>query len=102
MSPRTSPLLVAVIAVGLASSASRLCGDDAGKEAPSESLRLAIVDLIETFGANYPQGPEFLKRCDELEKSSARVMKRLLRNWLSCGTPHCWRIRCWSSSNSYC
>jgi formylglycine-generating enzyme required for sulfatase activity len=70
MSPRTSPLLVAVIAVGLASSASRLCGDDAGKEAPSESLRLAISDLIETFGASYPQGLEFLKRCDELEKSS--------------------------------
>ncbi|MBI2479362.1 MAG: hypothetical protein HYV60_12240, partial [Planctomycetia bacterium] len=77
MSKRTSPLLVAVIAIGISSSANRLCGDDsvsgvrdAGNGASFESLRLAIADLIATFGASYPKGPEFLKRCHELEKAS--------------------------------
>ena len=32
------------------------------------ALRRAIVDLIETFGAKYPQGPKYLARLDALEK----------------------------------
>jgi len=32
-----------------------------------ESLRLAIEDLIETFGAKYPKGTEYLKRLEEIE-----------------------------------
>ncbi|MCY3023155.1 MAG: hypothetical protein NTW87_29615, partial [Planctomycetota bacterium] len=32
------------------------------------ALRLAITDLVATFGPKYPKGPEFLKRLDEIEK----------------------------------
>jgi formylglycine-generating enzyme required for sulfatase activity len=32
-----------------------------------QALRLAIVDLIETYGPRYPRGAEFLKRLDDLE-----------------------------------
>jgi len=32
-----------------------------------QSLRLAIEDLIETLGANYPKGGEYLKRLSKLE-----------------------------------
>ncbi|MFH1266902.1 MAG: hypothetical protein ABIK89_14325, partial [Planctomycetota bacterium] len=32
----------------------------------TEALRLAIVDLIETFGRRYPKGPEYLNRLDTL------------------------------------
>ncbi len=36
-----------------------------------QSLRLAIDDLIETLGANYPRGGEYLKRLSELEADLA-------------------------------
>ena len=36
-----------------------------------ESLRRAIEDLIATFGERYPQGREYLRRLDELEKNHA-------------------------------
>ena len=32
-----------------------------------DSLRAAIVDLSETFGAAYPNGPKYLARLDRLE-----------------------------------
>ncbi len=32
----------------------------------TDALRLAIVDLIESFGPRYPKGPEYLKRLDPL------------------------------------
>jgi len=35
--------------------------------APARSLRLAILDLVETFGRRYPKGEEFLARLDDLE-----------------------------------
>ncbi len=35
------------------------------------ALRLAITDLIDSFGSKYPQGGSFLKRLDELEKNKA-------------------------------
>ena len=34
-----------------------------------EPLRLAIDDLIETFGPEYSNGPEYLRRLDELQKA---------------------------------
>jgi len=37
----------------------------------SESLRLAVVDLIDTFGKHYPGGSAYLQELDELEKLSA-------------------------------
>jgi len=36
-----------------------------------ESLRLAVEDLIETFGAEYPNGPAYLKRLAAVEKQLA-------------------------------
>jgi len=42
--------------------------------APSPaSLRLAIQDLIDTFGPRYPQGPEYLARLDALAVHSEKV-----------------------------
>ena len=35
-----------------------------------ESLRLAITDLIETFGQKYPKGQEYLEHLDSLKNSS--------------------------------
>jgi formylglycine-generating enzyme required for sulfatase activity len=37
-----------------------------------ESLRLAIEDLVATFGDRYPNGPEFLRRCRALSAEVAR------------------------------
>ncbi len=39
--------------------------------APMESLRLAIEDLMATFGSKYPGGPAYLRRLLELERSLA-------------------------------
>ena len=53
-------LLLVAIGIGIVSSASRLRGDDnargdgdVGLHVQFESLRLALVDLSETFGASY-------------------------------------------------
>ncbi len=35
-----------------------------------ESLRLAIEDLIETFGGDYPHGEVFLQRCRKLSEAT--------------------------------
>ncbi len=37
------------------------------------ALRLAITDLSDTFGEQYPHGGDFLKRLDELEKKLAAI-----------------------------
>ncbi|MBT3202335.1 MAG: hypothetical protein HN350_20740, partial [Phycisphaerales bacterium] len=37
-------------------------GHKAKGEGDAESLRLAIEDLIKTYGDKYPKGKEFLKR----------------------------------------
>ncbi|HUT89653.1 MAG TPA: SUMF1/EgtB/PvdO family nonheme iron enzyme [Thermoguttaceae bacterium] len=39
----------------------------------AEALRRAIRDLIETFGEDYPKGPEHLKRLEALEKEVERL-----------------------------
>ena len=39
-----------------------------GHDVESRALRLAIEDLVETFGPRYPDGPEYLKRLDALER----------------------------------
>jgi len=38
------------------------------------ALRLAVRDMIRTFGSRYPQGPTYLKRLDELDKQSRTVL----------------------------
>jgi formylglycine-generating enzyme required for sulfatase activity/Tol biopolymer transport system component len=40
-----------------------------------ESLRLAIFDLIETFGDKYPRGPEYLARLNGLEAAAQAADK---------------------------
>jgi len=42
-------------------------------EARAPSLRLAIQDLIDTFGPRYPKGPEYLRRLEPLEKIAQRM-----------------------------
>ncbi len=37
------------------------------------ALRLAIEDLVETFGPEYPQGPEYLRWLDALEEKQAEL-----------------------------
>jgi len=39
------------------------------KDANVTSLRLAVGDLIETFGARYSEGPQYLQRIAELQKT---------------------------------
>ncbi|MBI3922118.1 MAG: SUMF1/EgtB/PvdO family nonheme iron enzyme [Armatimonadetes bacterium] len=39
-----------------------------------KALRLAVRDLTKTFGSKYPKGSEYLRRLDELEKSSAELI----------------------------
>jgi len=43
-----------------------LVGGD--QDAGVRAIRLAITDLVESFGARYARGPEFLKRLDALEE----------------------------------
>jgi formylglycine-generating enzyme required for sulfatase activity/cytochrome c553 len=38
-----------------------------------EAVRLAITDLIETFGQRYAKGPEYLKRLEALEKDLSQA-----------------------------
>jgi len=39
-----------------------------------ESLRLAITDLIDTFGSRYPKGQEYLQHLKNLEESSKTIL----------------------------
>ena len=45
-----------------------------------ESLRLAITDLIDTFGQRYPKGQEYLERLNNLEESSEAVLSSFNRD----------------------
>ncbi len=38
-------------------------------EPKPEAIRRAVMDLIETYGERYPQGPKYLERLDQLEKT---------------------------------
>jgi len=54
---------------------------------PFRSLRLAIRDLMDTFGTRYPRGPQFLARLDDLERrpagpETAREFRNLQRESL--------------------
>ncbi|MDP6723023.1 MAG: hypothetical protein QGF59_30445, partial [Pirellulaceae bacterium] len=72
---RIAPVFVVVIALEVASSVCCLRADDRGPGVSAassnqfESLRLALVDLTETFGAGYPKGQEFLERLSALDKA---------------------------------
>ncbi|MHC4570082.1 MAG: hypothetical protein ACYTE3_30535 [Planctomycetota bacterium] len=50
-----------------------------------EPLRLAVNDLIETFGREYPKGNEYLKRLEELKAARSAVLS-LGRNGASAKT----------------
>ena len=41
------------------------------KDANLQSLRLAVEDLVQTYGAKYPKGPEYLRRIAEIQKAVA-------------------------------
>jgi len=45
------------------------------KDANLQSLRLAVEDLVQTYGARYPKGPEYLRRIAEIEKAVAESRK---------------------------
>lgn len=45
-----------------------------------ESLRLAITDLLDTFGQRYPKGPEYLERLNSLKESSEAVLSSFNRD----------------------
>lgn len=45
----------------------------------TESLRLAIQDLIDTFGDHYPQGPDFLRELASFEQDLASLRAALAR-----------------------
>ena len=45
-----------------------------------DSLHLAITDLIETFGRNYPKGKQYLEHLDSLKKQSKTVLGSSGRN----------------------
>ena len=45
------------------------------KDANLQSLRLAVEDLVQTYGAKYPKGPEYLRRIAEIQKAVADVRK---------------------------
>ncbi|MGD0899762.1 MAG: SUMF1/EgtB/PvdO family nonheme iron enzyme, partial [Thermoguttaceae bacterium] len=45
-----------------------------------ESLRLALEDLIETFGTRYPKGPEYLRRAESLRRTLADAMPKIQKN----------------------
>jgi formylglycine-generating enzyme required for sulfatase activity len=78
------PIAIAALAAGLPAAVGRHAGaaPAAMKPPPSPSatadrqaaskLRRAIVDLIETFGTQYPDGPAYLARLDALEKDANR------------------------------
>ena len=74
----------------------------AGSAVPLDALRLAVEDLIATFGARYPGGSAFLKELDALQKLAADdaadkteltvkladlQRRALLANPLVCGQP---------------
>jgi len=42
-------------------------------DAKVQSLRLAVVDLMRTFGDRYPRGPEYLRRAAEIEADVAKT-----------------------------
>jgi formylglycine-generating enzyme required for sulfatase activity len=55
----------------------------AGLPYQCRTLRAAIEDLIETFGAQYPQGKEYLQRLDRLqEHPDAQLLEQLRREAL--------------------
>jgi len=69
-------MFTAVVLLLPAPCASSGAGDDDAngrkarlKELNLPALRLAIANLTETFGEKYPEGPQFLKRIDALEKA---------------------------------
>ncbi|MFV1968616.1 MAG: hypothetical protein ACC628_24610, partial [Pirellulaceae bacterium] len=69
-----------------------------------KTIRLAMTDLMQTFGTRYHRGPEFLKRLDALEQRLEGPGRRRpsRRSRMRCGPSNarpCWPIRCWSSTD---
>jgi len=62
----------------------RSLGHRASGEGDAESLRLAIEDLIQTYGSDYPQGEGFLKRLEDekLQDPNSEAFEALKREAL--------------------
>lgn len=60
-----------------------------------ESLRVAIDDLIQTFGERYPDGPAYLERLESADEESFSELQReaLLANPLVSGQPLLYVVR---------
>ena len=74
----TRNLLAAAVLAGIAlPSPAAKAPAPAPRKADFDSLRLAIADLMETFGPRYPDGPKFLDRLSKVEKTpSAQTRTR--------------------------
>lgn len=78
-------------------------GEDARQQFPAgedfdskvESLRVAIDDLIQTFGERYPDGPAYLERLESADEESFSELQReaLLANPLVSGQPLLYVVR---------
>jgi hypothetical protein len=65
------PFVLSVLGVLLLAHTSALPGSAAGATPPTASLRSAITNLVETFGARYPNGKAFLASLDALDQRIA-------------------------------
>ena len=54
--------------VGLSPAADTTQQESAAQDARVATIRLAITDLMQTFGARYPNGSEYLQQLDVLEQ----------------------------------
>ncbi len=57
-------------------------GHRANGEGNRESLRLAIEDLMETYGSGYPKGAEYLKRLEAITSENTDEFKALKKEAL--------------------
>ncbi|MEA3224343.1 MAG: hypothetical protein U9Q07_00200, partial [Planctomycetota bacterium] len=70
-------LILLILGSGVVAAPARPGGDKKVRyllEYDFEPLRLAVNDLIETFGREYPKGSEYLRRLDELKKARVAAL----------------------------
>ena len=75
--PVVVAVLVSVHQPCMAAEPSRCPLGPRGGKADFTSLRLAVIDLMEAFGEEYPRGREFLDRLDALEAAGRSVRPAL-------------------------
>ncbi len=69
MVPRSATTMTIIAALMIGTSVHGLLADDSLEDDAFEPTRLAITDLIETFGQRYPKGPEYLTRLNNIKQS---------------------------------